>query len=108
MNRIQGFKSHKEEGVKIVSPNDASIYIGENFSIVSHTNQTTSINAPNIIIHSKISIKGWSEDNISILDSEWLPTYVSIKENGTLLVRRSYTPLYIVAGLVSYFLYHLY
>jgi hypothetical protein len=108
MNRIQGFTSNTEEGIKIISRHDASIYIGEDFSIVSHTNQSTSITASNLILHSKISIKGWSEDDISIIDSEWLPTYVSINKNGTLLVRRYYLPIYILGGLVSYFLYHLY
>ena len=103
MNRIQGFTSQTEEGIKIVSPHDASIYIGENFSIVSHTNKTTSIITPNLILHSKITIKGWSEDYIN--DDEWIPTYVSIKDNGTLVIRRYYTHLYVAAGIVSYFLY---
>ena len=48
MNRIQGFQTKTEEGIKIVSANeesDVSIYIGENFSIISHTNNTTTINS---------------------------------------------------------------
>ena len=103
MNRIEGFQTETEQGIRIpCNPNDGAIYIGDDFSIVSHNDRTTSIHSKLIVFQSSIAIPSLCQENPSY---ELCPNYVSITKNGSLVMRRYYTPLYIALGLFAYTLW---
>ncbi len=105
MNRLEGFQTETEQGIRIpCSQKDGALYIGDNFSIVSHNkDRSTSIHAHSIIIDSNVQIPHLLDEEHMTSDLYPLcPQYLALTKRGTLVSRRYYAPLYIAFGIFVY------
>lgn len=98
MNVIKGLFKDKEQGIHIQAECDldSSLYLGNHFTLTSNKDITT-LRTRELVLDTAITIQDYS-----IQEGEWVPTYVSMNEDGSLVVRRYTAPLYMMGGLVLY------
>ena len=99
---IKGFFKNKEQGVQILSDadHDAALYIGDYFTLTSNKYNTI-LRTNELVLDTKITI-----NDINETDGEWIPTYLSINERGTLVVKKYKMPFYVLFGSFIYFTYY--
>jgi hypothetical protein len=98
MNVIKGLFKDKEQGIHIQAErdHDSSLYLGQHFTLTSNKDQTK-LRTRELILDTAITIQDYS-----VQEGEWVPTYVSMDKDGSLVVRRYTAPLYMMGGLVLY------
>lgn len=99
---IKGFFNNKDQGIQIQSDSDhdASLYIGNHFTLTSNKDNTT-LRTNELVLDSRIRM-----NDVNFSDEELIPTYLSMNKNGFVVLRKYKKPLYLLAGSFVYLIYH--